>query len=132
MDNIKGKVLSLQEALLGLSFQSEEGGEGIEEVLLGKILTYRNFRRYIVIEIVTKTWHLQVRVQTEKLGDNIYKFKFGWKENRDKIFRGRPWSLNDAHLILKEWLKEKALSEISFKESTFFHSNTRSPSSIFT
>lgn len=32
----------------------------------------------------------------------------------------RPWSLNGAHLILKEWPSELSLSEIDFETSTFY------------
>lgn len=37
----------------------------------------------------------------------------------DTIFRNRPWCLNEAHLILKEWPSELSLNEIDFGMSTF-------------
>lgn len=76
-------------------------------MLFEKIRTSTNFRRFTVTEIIAKTWNLRVRVQNEKLRENI--FKFGCKKDRDMIFRGRPWSLNGAYLILKEWPREKTL-----------------------
>lgn len=36
------------------------------------------------------------------------------------MFRSRPWCLNDAHLILKEWPNDMAISEVTFETSTFF------------
>lgn len=51
--------------------------------------------------------------------ENIFKFSFRSKEDRDRIFQGQPWSMNRAHLILKEWDAHKAIKEIAFDFSTF-------------
>lgn len=56
----------------------------------------------------------------EKIEDNIFKFIFGSREDREAIFTGRPWSMNGIHLILKAWPVDRALKEISFDWSTFY------------
>lgn len=86
---------------------------------MGRVLSTRSFRRYIVTEIITKTWYLQYRVNIEKVEENCFKFTFGSKEDKEKIYKYRPWSLNGAHLILKEWPEDIALQEINFDTSTF-------------
>lgn len=58
-------------------------------------------------------------MQIEKIEENCFKFLFGSNEEKENIYRGRPWSLNGAHLILKEWSREKSLSQIEFDYSTF-------------
>lgn len=50
----------------------------------------------------------------------MFKFKFGVKEYKDNVFRSRPWCLNGAHLVLKEWPNDQSISEITFETSTFF------------
>lgn len=60
-----------------------------------------------------------MKTNIEKLDKNVFKFTFGDKEDKDSIFKGRPWSLNGAHLILKEWASNKSLKEVSFHYSTF-------------
>lgn len=62
---------------------------------------------------------LKAKIKVEKIEENVFKFTVGSKEERDRIFNGRPWFLNGAHMVLKIWETEEALDEISFRESTF-------------
>lgn len=112
----------MQEALCTLSLepQNEKGGVCSDEVLVGKILATRSFRRFTLTEIIQKTWRIKSRVQVEKIDKNIFKFCFGNREDSESIFKGRPWSMNGAHLILKIWPADRALKEISFDWSTFY------------
>lgn len=132
MNTVKEHVLSLQKSLKSLKLQPS-GDEGIfkdRNVLLGKVLSSRNFRLFTITEIITKTRNLSSRVQIEeirdnvfkfeKISDNVFKFTFDNREDMNYIFTNRPWFLNGAHLILKEWPAERMLSEISFETSTFF------------
>lgn len=79
------------------------------------MLATRFFRRFTISEILQKTWRLQARVQIDKIEENIFKVK----KDRDFVYHTRPWSLNRALLILKEWPEDKTISEISFKMATF-------------
>lgn len=121
MDHFQGKVNILQESLRSLNLEPD-GEDRIfraQNILLGKILSTMSFRRFTVTEIITKTWRVRTRVQIEKIGENCFKFLFGSREEKENIYRGRPWSLNGAHLILKEWSDEKSLNQIEFDYSTF-------------
>lgn len=115
------KAVSLQESLRNLFLQSIEFKEEsiTENLLIGKVLNTQNFRRFTILEIIQKTWRLTTKVQIEKINDNVFKLCFGNKKDRDGIFHGKPWSLNGALLILKEWLEEKAISNIRFDTTTF-------------
>lgn len=83
-------------------------------------MSTRSYRRYAITEIITKAWKLSSRIQIEKLNENVFKFTFSSKKDMDYIFNLRPWSLNGANLILKEWPIEKTLSEINFDTSSFY------------
>lgn len=111
----------MQEALNSLSLQPHEEVEEVwsNKVLLGKILTTRSFRRFTITEIAQKTWKTLLRSIVEKTDENLFKFTFGIREDRDHIFKGRPWLFNGAHLILKESTMDRGLKEISFQYSTF-------------
>lgn len=50
----------------------------------------------------------------------FFKFTFSNKKDMDYIFNLCPWSLNEAHLILKHWPAKKTLSEILYETSTFY------------
>lgn len=86
---------------------------------MGKILSTINFRRFTILEMTEKTWKLSSRLQIEKLSENVFKFIFGEKKDREFIYRSRPWSLNRSLLILKEWPKESPLDTIDFDFTTF-------------
>lgn len=111
----------LNEAFKNLELQpgNKEGVSFSKKVLMGKVLNTRIFRRFTVSKIVEKTWRLKAGVRVDKMEDNIFKFSFGSKEERDMNFKGKLWSLNGAHLILKEWEADKAIKEISFNTTTF-------------
>lgn len=51
--------------------------------------------------------------------EEIYKFTFNSKSDRDRDFNRRPWSFDGSHLILKEWDPEVRFTEINFDTSTF-------------
>lgn len=59
------------------------------------------------MEIETKTWKTNEKIKVEKI------------EECDKIWNGRPWTLNGSQLIIKRWEHDQAINEISFIESTF-------------
>ena len=104
MDLLQAKTVSLQAALSSLTLQPREEGEQgpVDNVLIGKVLATRTFRRLILVDIINKAWRLKARVQVEKMGDNLFKFCFSDKADKDRIFQHRPWSLNGSLLILKE------------------------------
>lgn len=102
MDTTAGTVNSLQASLRELNLQpKEEGGTFTSHnVLLGKVLSTRNFRRYMIMELIARIWQVKTKIQIEKLKVNVFKFGFGNKEDMAEIFKNWPWSFNGAHLIL--------------------------------
>lgn len=88
-------------------------------MLIGRVLSARSFRRFTLSKIISKTWNLRNREHIERLEDNLFKFNFYTNDDKDTIFRSRPWCLNWVHMILKEWPSELSFSEIQFNTSTF-------------
>lgn len=76
-----------------------------DQILEGKVLA-------------TKTMRLQFEVLIKKIKENIFKFLFVYKENRYLVFKYGPCSLDCAHFILKKWLKNLTLKEISLDFTT--------------
>lgn len=52
--------------------------------------------------------------------NNIFRFSFEKKEDKDFVFKNRPWSMDGAHLILKEWKSTITLLAVKFDTPTFF------------
>lgn len=117
----QGRAVSIQEVLSNLLLQPrrQKDNTTIDKTLIGKILTARSFRRFTISEIIQKTWRLQERVQIDKIKENVFKFCFRNKRDKDFIFRSKPWSLNGAHLVLKEWPKNKVIMKITLDSTTF-------------
>lgn len=64
-------------------------------------------------------WRLEAKVYIEKIEENIFKFNFGNHKDKEKIYQIRPWTVNGALLILKEWDAHEALKDIFFHTSIF-------------
>lgn len=122
MDLLQAKTANLQAALSSLSLHARDNNaQGpTEKVLVGKLLTAPSFRRMLLVDIINKSWRLKAKVQVEKLGDNVFKFSFSEKDDKDSIFKQRPWSFNSSLLIMQEWPEQIALQEISFATASFW------------
>lgn len=121
MANNDGKPSMVENSLLNLALEedAQEIAGITDTVLLGKILSSRPFRRFTVREIVSKNWHTKGKVNIELVAENVFKFSFLVKEDKEFIFQNRPWTFNGAHLVLKEWLQDVPVHEISFDSSAF-------------
>lgn len=115
------KVFNLQESLRNLCLHPIEfkREKATKYLLVGNVMNSRIFRMFTIMEIIYKTWRVSSKVQVEKINDNVFKFCFVNNKDCDNIFHGRPWSLNGALLILKEWYDEEAISEVKFDNTTF-------------
>lgn len=89
---------------LSLEAKDSEAVEITDKVLLGKLISARLFKRFNVESIIIKSGSLRARVKIERLEDNLFKLSFENKDDKVNPFHKRPWSMNGAHLVLKEWL----------------------------
>ena len=121
MDSVAEKTTNLQAALraLTLHLKNDMAQMIIDTTLVGKFLSTKSFQHFPLKDLILKVWKLKAKVQIEKLENNIFKFIFDNKEDKDYIFNQRPWSFDGSHLILKEWSELTALHEIDFLTSTF-------------
>lgn len=114
----------VQDAFHDLLLKENEGVTNVvtDIVLIGKVLAGRMFKHSIVKEIINNMWHTREKVTIEGLTDNVFKFTFKLKEDMKLIFSKRPSSVNGVYLVLKEWMEDAAMKEVSFATSTFnFH-----------
>lgn len=130
MDNFIEKAVFLKESLSNLSLNPKAGGSQTERILIGKVLYTWNFRRFTISEITERTWKLSSKLQIEKLAEIIFKFNSNNKQDRDYMFRSRPWSLNESLLILKEWPDDSSINNIKF-DCTTFHIQIHSLPPVF-
>lgn len=90
MEDLHSKIITLHESLHLLNLQAIFGNNvrPADRILLGKLLTSRNFRRFIVTEVVNKTWKTKGKIIIDKIDDSVFKFLFCSLEDWDFIFNG--------------------------------------------
>lgn len=122
MDRLQIRPVSLQQRMNALSLSSNDDGTSQleDKVLLGRMVSTRTFSRKDLVHIINSVWRTESKVKVERLNEYLFKFWFGSKEDRDKIFDRRPWSFNRAHLNLKLWDPNVPFERVDFSMSTFF------------
>lgn len=119
METAQAEQMQASFRALSLQPKPDNASVGAERVLLGKIMSTRPFRRFSTAECAFRQWRVRAEFKVEQVGENIFQFTFSNKEDRDQIFRQRPWTFNGSHLILKEWNLKVPIEKISFMRSTF-------------
>lgn len=99
---------------------NQKNPESFKLILVGKIISTRNFNYSVVRDIVTKAWNLSFLVSVKKVDKNLFLFTFQHEADLNMVFRRRPWTLRGAHLILKVWELNLNWNEIDFSKSTFW------------
>lgn len=81
MEHNQRNIKRLQDSLMSPSLDPNLGckNDNLYHVLLGKILSNRSFRRYIVSKIIMKTWGTSAKVHIKKIGNNTSNSLFGSK-----------------------------------------------------
>ncbi|KAJ9147920.1 hypothetical protein P3X46_030034 [Hevea brasiliensis] len=51
---------------------------------------------------------------------NIFLFTFSHERDKDRVLDGIPWLINNALIVLKQWLPNLKLAEVDFSSSPFW------------
>jgi hypothetical protein len=89
-------------------------------LLIGKIISQRNFHAPVLHDIVMRAWNPSRRISVKKIDRNTFVFSFEHETDRSLAYNRRPWTIRGAHLVLKIWSPELALTEIDFTSSMFW------------
>ena len=89
-------------------------------LLIGRILSRCNFHAPVLHEIVLRAWNPSCRISVRKVDRNTFVFSFEHETDRALAYNRRPWTICGAHLVLKIWSPDLALTEIDFASSTFW------------
>lgn len=92
MDKALLRAESIQRSLknLFLEDEEEESKKFRDKTLIGKLLTTRRFNRSLVASITEGYWPIKRKVKVQAVAENIFKFNFELKEDRDLVFDKRP------------------------------------------
>jgi hypothetical protein len=89
-------------------------------LLIGRIISRRNFHAPVLHDIVMRAWNPSRRISIRKVDRNTFVFSFEHETDRALAYNRRPWTIRGAHLVLKIWSPDLALTEIDFTSSTFW------------
>ncbi|KAF4358819.1 hypothetical protein G4B88_023103 [Cannabis sativa] len=105
LDEGDGPVISLNKAGI------EEGKKKMDLCLVGKVIGPRPANREGIEKAMSGVWKIHHRFQVEELSSkNVFRFFFGCREDRQRVFGGGPWTI-DKQLIC--FVKPMGLGEIS-------------------
>lgn len=88
--------------------------------LVRKILSEKQYTGNEIFMVVRRIWFTKENPMVEEIGQNTFLFTFKTEMDRNRVWHRRPWTINKAHLILREWKLDIALEEIDFNSTTFW------------
>ncbi|KAH7533103.1 hypothetical protein FEM48_Zijuj04G0094700 [Ziziphus jujuba var. spinosa] len=99
----------------------EANGKCVSQLkLVGRIMLKKVIQKHIVQAIIRRVWFTNEAVKVELLHLNTFLFCFQSTADQHQIWRKRPWSIDGAHLVLREWRPDLAFHQINFSLSTFW------------
>lgn len=116
---------------LKLVADNEAASKRTEILLVGKILSEKSFTENEVFMVVRRVWFTKELPKVEEVNKNTFLFTFKSVYDRNRVWSRRPWSINKAHLLLKEWMPDRAINEIAFDSSTFWVQIKALPNGIY-
>ncbi|KAI8030947.1 hypothetical protein LOK49_LG01G00840 [Camellia lanceoleosa] len=113
-------MAALDSISIELDEDSDERYDNSNLCLVGKILAPKILNKNAVSKIIHSAWKTRVDVSISSWSENVYLFRFGNEEDRDKVLRETPWSVMGNLLVLKPLVMGQAASEIDFSTSPFW------------
>lgn len=116
------RVIKLSDEEEGrLSFKRSMKAKGEKIVagcLIGKVLHTREVSIEGLKLAMSRVWKTSREVKIEKLGDNVFMFKFGSEVDKRSILVGVPWHFDRALIVLVEPvgigdIKKQSFSQVS-------------------
>lgn len=72
----------------------EKGAQMVVGCLIGKVLHTRSVNTEGLRTALNQVWQTKKEVKIEKIGENIFIFKFGNEADKKRILAGGPWHFN--------------------------------------
>ena len=106
--------------VVDLVWEGSEDKVGQEWMLVGKLLTKRNFNRGALEELVRRAWGTKGKVEINGSGNNQFIFAFQLKSDFDRVLRDSPWTVSGHILNLQVWKYNKMTKETDMSKCNFW------------
>ena len=89
--------------------------------LIGKVMTKKVIPRHVVRSVFAGIWNLKEpdSIALSINGHNIFTFTFNHESDRKKSWDRRPWSINEALMVLKAYNPNMLPQNMNFNEEEF-------------
>lgn len=88
--------------------------------LAGKILARYPTGAKRVFDIFSGIWRCKKPWSVKEIKPGILQFKFGCREDLERVFGGRPWMVKGSLMLLYQWPPFLTAEEIEFRWSPFW------------
>ncbi|KAL7212957.1 hypothetical protein ACSBR2_015620 [Camellia fascicularis] len=105
---------------IDLEMGSDESTDNSHLCLVGKVLASKLLNRTAVSKIIQSAWKTIEAVVVSPWPDNVFLFRFGTLEDRQKVLRDAPWSIMGNLLVLQPLKMGCSVSEMDFSYCPFW------------
>ncbi|KAJ4835933.1 hypothetical protein Tsubulata_021855 [Turnera subulata] len=92
-----------------------------DPILVGRVISgSRCFSVRVVADIMSRAWNVSKPMKVVEMKENTFLFTFEAEAERLRVFNNSPWSINGAHLCLREWSSDVVLNSVSFESLEFW------------
>lgn len=89
-------------------------------MLIGKIMATKRINRRIVVATIRNGWNISEDTQIVEFGSDTFVFTFSNLKEKERILRGRPWSIQGMMMSIQEWSDCMVVSEVNFNFIPFW------------
>ncbi|KAJ4828905.1 hypothetical protein Tsubulata_043907 [Turnera subulata] len=89
-------------------------------VLVGRLVSIRGFSPQAVKSHVMKLWRVKGRLDVIHKGFNLFLFVFESEAELQNVFIYAPWSIFNAHLVVKKWPPHLTWEQVDVGKSCFW------------
>lgn len=101
-------------------FNVAENPEQVSLLLVGRVITEKNFNVEAFKRTMTMAWTVSKRLVIRMIGPNKFIFQFFHWKDKAKVLEGRPWSFDNQLLVLSEVSGNEQASEVQLNYSPFW------------
>ena len=109
--------LKINDAEIDVFDTTDLGGEGengqVSLLLVGRIVTEKNFNVEAFKRTMIQAWGLTKRVVIRMIGPNKFVFQFFHWKDKNKVMEGRPWCFDNQSLVLNNISGNDQPSEVT-------------------
>lgn len=109
-----------EDQVLDLETVNPNGESIVSLLLLGRLLTERNYNVEAFKKTITTVWAPKHEIVIRALRPNLYAFQFFHWRDMMKVIECRPWCFDNMLILLKEADGDEQPDQVTLKHSPFW------------